>query len=50
MLADEALFLGHPVAHIVAFYECRRLARIRAQTQAALHGIRRQRGVGTIPA
>lgn len=31
MMAEEALWLGHPVAHIVQFYEHRRLARIEAQ-------------------
>lgn len=29
--AEEALWLGHPVAHIVQFYERQRLARIEAQ-------------------
>lgn len=31
MLAEEALFDGHPVAHVVTFYARKRERRIRAQ-------------------
>lgn len=35
MLASEALFLGHPVAHVVQHYERQRLKRIATLTHEA---------------
>ena len=41
-LAEEALFEGHPVAHIVAYYERQRLARIAQRNRDAAEERRRR--------
>lgn len=40
--ADEALFLGAAVAHISAYYETRRQARIARQNRMAYNAMRRR--------
>lgn len=43
MSADEALWLGHPVAHVAAYRERQRLGRKLLEAQRALRHLTRRR-------